>query len=148
MRSMPAAYLIILIALDHLSERSAAAQSPDTGWQTRPKLTVNIDLLPRTRISTWGELQHGVNFSYQRWRTGAILSRRLKPIMKSHRTEIDEENEHYLVLGGGYEYLHTVQNRSKRIENRTIAEVTSRVHVGRVRLRERNRAEFRWVNGV
>ena len=69
-------------------------------------------------------------------------------LMKSHRTEIDEENEHHLVLGGGYEYLHTVQNGSKRIENRTIAEVTSRVHVGRVRLRDRNRGEFRWVNGV
>jgi hypothetical protein len=133
--------------LDNLSEQSAAAQDPDTGWQARPKLTVNIELLPGTRISTWGELQHGVNFSYQRWRTGAMLTHRLKPIVNSH-PEIDEDDDHYLVLGAGYEYLHTVQNSSKRIENRTIAEATSRVHLRRVRLRDRNRTEFRWVNGV
>jgi hypothetical protein len=90
-------------------------------------VTVAIDLLPRTGIETWGELQHGLNFSFQRWRGGAILNRRMKPILKPHRRDIDENNEHYLVFGAGYEYLHTVQNGSTNIENRIIAQATPRV---------------------
>jgi uncharacterized protein DUF2490 len=105
-------------------------------------------LLPGTRLQSWGELQHGVNFSFQRWRTGAILSHRMKPILNFHREEINEENKHYLVFGGGYEYLHTVQNASTKIENRIIAEATPRVLFTGVLLADRNRGEFRWVNGV
>jgi len=105
-------------------------------------------MLPRVRLQTWGELQHGWNFSYQRWRTGALLSHRLKPILKPHSEDIDEENEHYLVLGGGYEYLHTVQDADKKIENRIIAEATQRLVLTRLLLADRNRGEFRWVNGV
>src|SRR5262245_38391268 len=122
MRLKHSASLWILLALHNLNGISVAEQTPDTGWEVRPKLTDNADLLARTRLQTWVELQHGVNFSFQRWRSGAIISRRLKPILKQHRHDIDEENEHYLVLGGGYEYLHTVQNGSTKIENRIIAQ--------------------------
>src|SRR5262249_38520810 len=109
MRLKQAATLWILFALHNLNGMSVAVQGPDTGWEVRPKLTANTDLLARTRLHTWVELQHGVNFSFQRWRSGAIISRRLRPILKQHRQYIDQENEHYLVFGGGYEYLHTVQ---------------------------------------
>jgi hypothetical protein len=125
------------------------SQTPDTGWETRPKVVAEIDLLPRTRIETWGELEHGVNFSFQRWRTGAIVSRRLKPILKPHRHDINEEKEHHLVFGAGYEHLHTVQNGSLKIENRIITQVTPHYVPGAgVLLTDRNRAEFRWVNGA
>jgi hypothetical protein len=127
---------------------SASGQAPDVGWETRPKVMAAIELFPRTRIETWGELQHGVNFSFQRWRAGALLDRRMKPILKPHRVDIDEDNEHYLEFGSGYEYLHTVQNGSKRIENRIIAQVTPRVLFKGLLLSDRHRAEFRWVNGV
>ena len=143
-----AAGLFMVIALDNLNETNAAAQAPDTGWETRPKLTTAIELLPRTRLQAWGELQHGVNFPFQRWRTGAILSRRMKPILKLDRDDIDENDKHYLVFGAGYEYLHTVQNRNTNIENRIIAEATPRVPFARLVLSDRTRGEFRWVNGV
>ncbi len=141
----PVAGLLILCILNGAS---AEAQHSDTGWEDRPKLTAAIELLPRTRLQAWGELEHGLNFSFQRWRTGAILSHRVKPILKSHREEIDEEYEHYLVLGAGYEYLHTVENVSTKIENRIIAEATPRVLFTHLLLADRNRGEFRWVKGV
>jgi len=50
----------------------------------------------------------------------------MRPILKPHRRDIDENNEHYLVFGAGYEYLHTVQNGGKKIENRIIAQATPR----------------------
>src|SRR5262245_50774342 len=122
MKLKPVAGLFIVFALRNLNWTSAAGQSPDTGWEDRPKVAVGCDLLPRTRIETSAENHHGLNFSFQRWRTGAILERRMKPILKAHRPDIDENNEHYLALGAGYEYLHTVQNSSKKIENRIIAQ--------------------------
>jgi len=72
----------------------------------------------------------------------------MKPILKSHQSYIDEERNHYLVLGIGYEYLHTVQNGSTKIENRIIAEVTPRFPLGSLLLSDRNRTEYRWVNGA
>jgi hypothetical protein len=125
-----------------------AAQSSDEGWEGRPKLTVSIDFLSRTRLEVWGELQHGWNFSFHRWRTGAIVSYRLRPIVNFHQNEIDEEKKHHLVLGAGYEYLHTVQGTGTKIENRLLSEATPRVLLKRVLLADRNRTEFRWVNGV
>ena len=72
----------------------------------------------------------------------------MKPILKPHRRDINENNEHYLVFAAGYEYLHTVQNGRKTIENRIIAQATPRVLFAGVLLSDRNRTEFRWVNGV
>jgi hypothetical protein len=148
MKLKPAAALFLLFVLRSLHGTSLAGQSPDTGWEARPKVTAAIDVLPRTRLETWGELQHGLNFSFQRWRGGTLLERRMKPILKAHRPDIDENKDHYLVFGAGYEYLHTVQNGSKEIENRIIAQVTPRVLFAGVLLSDRNRTEFRWVNGA
>jgi Protein of unknown function (DUF2490) len=148
MRLKPAASLLVLFALRTLNMTSVAEETPDTGWEDRPTVTVAVELLPRTGVVTWGELQHGLNFSFQRWRGGVILNRRMKPILKPHRPDIDENNEHYFVFGAGYEYLHTVQNSSTRIENRIIAEATPRVLFAGVLLSDRNRTEFRWVNGA
>src|SRR5262249_16760398 len=147
MRLNPAASLFILFALSDVT--TAVGQTPDTGWETRPKVLAAIELVPRTRIETWVELQHGVNFSFQRWRTGALLDYRIKPILKIHRDDIDEDKNHYLVFAAGYEYLHTVQNGSKRIQNRILAQVTPHIPLfAGLLLSNRNRTEFRWVNGA
>jgi hypothetical protein len=132
-----------------LNATLALGQAPDTGWELRPKVTADVELLPRTRIQTWVERHDGLNFSFRRWRGGALLNRRLKPILKAHRHDIDEENEHYLVFGAGYEYLHTIQNGSLKVENRIITQVTPHYLPGAgFLITDRNRAEFRWVNGV
>ena len=148
-RSKPLASLLVVLAVSYLNVMSFAQQEPDTAWEVRPKVNAAIDLVSRTRIQVWGELQDGVNFSFNRWRTGALLTYRLKPILKLHPRDIDEDRNHYLVFGGGYEYLHTVQNNNKKIENRVIAQATPHIPLfAGLLLSDRNRAEFRWVNGV
>jgi hypothetical protein len=143
----PTVCLLALFTLLNLNQTSAG-QTSDTGWETRPKVTAAIDVLPRTRFQNWVEPQHGVDFSFQRWRTGAIVSHRMKPILKTHPEEIDEEKEYYLVFGGGYEYLHTVQNGKTMIEDRVIVEATQHLVLAGLMLGDRNRGEFRWVNGA
>ena len=144
---MRAGSLVILLTCLDLT--ISLGQTPDTGWELRPKVTADIELLPRLRIQTWVENHDGLNYRFDRWRTGALLNRRLKPILKPHRQDIDDEKEHHLVFGAGYEYLHTIQNGSLKIENRILTQVTPNYAPGAgLLITDRNRAEFRWVNGV
>ena len=50
MRLKPVAGLLVLFAL---RTTSVPGQTPDTGWEGRPKVTATIQLLPRTGIETW-----------------------------------------------------------------------------------------------
>jgi hypothetical protein len=149
MRLRPGASLLIFLILSHLNVARVRGQAPDTGWEVRPKIVADIELTPRTRLQTWGELQDGLNFSLQRWEGGALLNRRLKRILRPHKQSIDEENEHYLVFGAGYEYLHTVRNSGSRRQSRVIVQATPNYTIpGGFLLSDRNRVEFRWINGA
>lgn len=147
-RLLSTTYLLVLLA-PCLNATIAVGQAPDTGWQIRPKLVADIELIPRTRLQIWGELQDGVNYSFQRWRAGAMLDRRMRPILRPHKPSIDEENNHYLVFGAGYEYLHTIQNGRSRRESRIIVQATPNYAIpGNFLLSDRNRVQLRWANGV
>ena len=125
-----------------------SGQVQDTEWEARPKVVSAIDLLPRTRLETWVESQSGLDFPFQRWRTGSLLSRRMKPILNLRLRDIDEDNDNYLVLGGGYEYLHTIDRGSLKIDNTITAYATPHILFAGLLLSDRNRTEFRWINGV
>ena len=148
MRLRLAASLLLISALPHLGVTRADAQNDGSGWQARPKMNAAMEFLPQTRVQTWGELQNGIDISFQRWRAGGMLNRRLKPLVNSPTWELDVENQHHLVFGTGYEYLHTVQHGRRTNENRAIVEVTPRLLFSSLLLADRNRTEFRWKNGV
>jgi hypothetical protein len=148
MRLKRLASCVLLAALPYLDGTIAAGQVGETEWEGRPKAVSAIDLLPRTRLDTWVESQQGLDFSFQRWRTGGLLSRRMKPILNMHLRDIDENNDHYLVLDGGYEYLHTIDRGSRYIENDIIVDATPHILLAGLLLSNRNRIEFRWINGV
>lgn len=134
--------LLFLIGKDTLGQTSA------TATEVWPKLTATVELGSNTRIQLWGQKQDGEDFDFNEWKIGALVSYRMKRILKPHLGDIDEENEHNLVLGGGYEYLHTDQNNETKREHRIILEGTPRHILGPgVLLQDRNRVELRWVDG-
>lgn len=122
------------------------SQSPTTAAEVWPKLSATFDLRPKTRLQLFGGSQDGGDFQ---WSGGAIVSYRMRRLVKVLGTDIDDENEHLLVLGAGYEYLRTIESDKTKSENRIIAQGTGRYGPGTgVRVTDRNRLEFRWVNGV
>lgn len=139
---------LVLVFAALLKATMVAGQVSATVWEARPKLVSAIDLLPRTRLETWVESQQGLDFSFQRWRTGGLLNRRIKPILNLRLRDIDEDNDNYLVIGGGYEYLHTVARGHLTIDNTIIAYATPHILFAGLLLSDRNRSEFRWINGV
>lgn len=85
---------------------------------------------------------------YEQVDAGLGLGYQWKTIQKPHLENIDPEKEHIFLLGGGYEYLHTVSGKPK-YENRLVVEALAGTRpVSRLLIRNRNRVEFRWVNGV
>jgi hypothetical protein len=113
-----------------------------------PKLNVNFDLRQQTRLQLSEGLEAGD--SYSKWTTAAMLSYRMKRRLIPDRRDNDEENHHVLVLGGGYEYLHDSQNGKIKNENRIVLAGTGHFTPlgGGLLLTERNRIEFRWVEGT
>ena len=80
---------------------------------------------------------------------GAKLSYRMRRIFIPSRRDNDEENQHVLVIAAGYEYLHTSQNSKVKNENRFGLSGTGHFTPGGgFLLTDRNRIEFRWVDGT
>jgi hypothetical protein len=129
---------------------SAAAQTTTTSyWEAWPAVKANFELTKQTRLQIYGETENGEDFGYLQWKAGALLNYRMKEIVRPHHRDIDEENEYYLVLGVGYEYLDTSSSSSTKRENRLMIQATPRhIPFAGVVFQDRNRVEFRWVNGA
>jgi uncharacterized protein DUF2490 len=149
MRIRTSPILLIAIAFLFLKDADALGQTPaGAASEFWPAVKTSIELRRQTRLQLSAGKQDGEDFDYQQWKVGAMLSYRMKRILKLPRADADEENEHYLVIGAGYEYLRTNQNDTTKSEHRIIIEATPRYIPGAgFLLTDRNRIEFRWVNG-
>ena len=119
--------LLLFLVLPLLSAGNARAQTPAAEKEVWPKLSATFELRPQTRLQVFWQLQNGEDSAYIQWNVGAMVSYRMKRIARRHETDIDEENEHVVVLGAGYEYLQTTQNDKTRRENRILVQGTGRL---------------------
>jgi hypothetical protein len=139
--------LIDLICLSLVCVAAVEAQTPNADPQVWPAVNVNVELRDKTRLQLTQGLEAGD--TYRKWTTAAMLSYRMKRLLIPSRRENDEENLHVLVIAGGYEYLHASQNGKTKNENRIALSGTGHFTPGGgFLLTDRNRIEFRWVDGV
>ncbi len=134
------------IALLLLIGDPAAAQTSEELW---PKVKVAIELRSKTRLEISGEKQSGEDLARTQWKVGIIGSYRLKRLVKAHLGDIDDEKNHFMTLGAGYEYLYTNDNGSTKTEKRLVVQGVPHYFIPRAELllQDRSRIEFRWVNG-
>jgi uncharacterized protein DUF2490 len=141
--------LVSVAILACSSSNTVLAQESDAVWQARPAVTTNIDFGSHARVQVFGRFEGGIDYSYRRVRTGAAFSYRMNRIMRPHRPGIDDEDEHNLVVGGGYEYLDRNENHRTTREQRVSVDATPRYLLGAGFLAtDRNRVEFRWIDGT
>lgn len=129
---------------------AARAQLPSTagqGWYTG---NVWIQLPHHLRFLATGELNAGTNYSYEQWTAGGGIAYQWKRVTKlTHLVNINSDKESRLVVGAGYEYLWTDQEGTSTSEDRIVVAATPRYRpFGRWLLEDRNRFEFRWVDGA
>jgi len=129
---------------------AAHAQLPATGGQGWYIGNVWVQLPHHLRFLAAGELNAGTNYSYQQWSAGGGLAYQWKRVTElTHLININSDKESRLVFATGYEYLWTEQEGSTTAEDRLLVEATPRYRpFGRWLLEDRNRVEFRWVDGA
>jgi hypothetical protein len=129
---------------------SAQSQSDTTNGEFWPAADFHIQLPDNYRLLGFVESKRGEDFPYQQLDLGIGLGYQWKKIRKPHLKNIDPDKEHSFLFGGGYEYLRTLQaGKNTSYENRLVLEGLPRFRpVSRLLVSDRNRVEFRWVNGV
>lgn len=132
--------VLLLVATSGVAQTSG---SEPEGWFS---VKAAFDLRSRTRLNLSEEIENGAGF--RQWSTGVMISYRMKRILSLRGADVDEEKEHNFVFGTGYEYLRTNDNGKIKNENRLPIQGTVRHKPGLgFLLTDRNRVEFRWVNG-
>ncbi len=125
-----------------------SGQTPETAGEFWPTIDIHAQLRSDVRLLAIGGLESGEDFAYRQWFAGAGLGYQWERFSKPHPANIDPDKEHVLVAGVGYEYLDTVQSGSTKRENRLVVEATPRLRPPfELLVSDRNRVEFRWVNG-
>lgn len=61
---------------------------------------------------------------------------------------INPDKEHMFVFGGGYEYLRTLSGKAKTENRMVVTTVAGFRPLSQLLVRDRNRVEFRRVNGA
>ena len=137
----------MLLALG--SARDGFAQLPSTGTQGWYTGNVWVQFPGHLRFLGTAELNAGTNYSYDQWIAGGAFAYQWKHINRiDHLVNINSDKESRVVAGLGFEYLWTDKEGKSSGEDRVVLLATPRYRPwGRWLLEDRNRLEFRWVDG-
>jgi hypothetical protein len=130
------------------AQAQAQTQTPSTENEIWPEVDAHIQLPSHLRVLTFIGLEQGIGFPFQQWYPAAALGYQFKPILRQHLMNIDPDKEHYLVFGGGYEFLRTAQSGDVHHENRITIDATPGFLLPpEILVRDRSWLELRWVDG-
>lgn len=122
-------------------------QTSSTETEIWPEVDAHVQLPSHLRVLAFGGLEQGIDYPFQQWYSAAALGSQFKPILMKHLLNIDPDKEHYLVFGGGYEFLRTAQSGEVHHENRITIDATPGFRPSaRFLLRDRNWVELRWID--
>jgi hypothetical protein len=141
-------FVLAIAALAILLGRASFAQTTETSGAFWPGADLHLQLTPNLRALAFAESRTDQDFPYRQVDFGGGLGLQWWRFTQPHAEDIDPDKENYLVTAAGYEHLQTFQSGNDTIENRLAVEATPRFRLGdRLLLSDRNRVEFRWVNG-
>ena len=143
------ALLAALVLVTSMGITAWAQDYDNTVGEFWPAAEAHVQFPEDWRLLGFVGLKKGEDFPYQQIYAGIGLGYQWKQITKPHLENIDPDKEHKFVFGGGYERLQTVSSGKTSYENRLVLQVVAGFRpASRLLLSDRNRVEFRWVNGV
>jgi hypothetical protein len=147
--SWPARVLVFLV-LPLTAAGMTQAQTSDSAKEFWPTVKATIELRPKTRVQLYTGKQNGEDLARTQWTYGVMGSYRMKRLVQVGFDDIDDEKNHILTLGAGFEYLRTNDDDSVKTERRIVVQGTPTYLIPGtgLHLQDRNRIEFRWVNGA
>lgn len=113
-----------------------------------PTVDAHVQLPHDWRILGFTGLKKGEDYPYQQVYLGGGLGYQWKRITKAHRANLNPDVEHHFVFAGGYERLQSISSGKTKDENRLGLQALASYRLGsRFLISDRNRVEFRWVDG-
>ena len=138
----------ILLLTTFLCSTLGWGQTSSTEAEVWTEVDAHIQLPSHLRVLAFSGLEQGIGFPFQQWYSAAALGYQFKPILVGHLLNIDPDKEHYLVFGGGYEFLRTAQSGEGHHENRITIDATPGFRPSaRFLVRDRSWIELRWIDG-
>ncbi|MBV8553437.1 MAG: DUF2490 domain-containing protein [Acidobacteriaceae bacterium] len=145
LRALLASSMVMISCAGALAQSSTALSEA----QVWPEADAHIEFPSHLRLLVFSGVQQGVDYPYQQWYSSAGLGYQFKPIRLPHLVNIDPDKEFHFLAGAGYEFLRTIQSGKVKNEDRIIVEMTFSFRLpSEFLLQDRNRVEFRWVNGA
>jgi hypothetical protein len=130
------------------SGAAGQSQTSDTETLAWPEVDAHLQLPSHLRFLAFSGVEQAIDYPYQQWYAALALGYQFKPILRPHTKNIDPDKEHYLVFGGGYEFLRTVQSGVVKHENRVTIDATPGFFLpAKLLVRDRNWVELRWIDG-
>lgn len=141
--------LLVAVGLVLVSGGCASGQTSNAATEAWPAVRATFEIEPRLGVQVFYEKHDGEDVSRSQWKVGTMFSYRMKRMLQRHRDDIEHENLYNLVVGAGYEFVQTKQSNGTKREHRLMLQTTPKYTPGgKVLLQDRNRVEFRWVDGV
>jgi len=146
---LKACIALLSLAIIFCPHARGQSQSQTTENEVWPEFDAHVQLAHDWRALAFTGVEQGVGYPYQQWYAAGAIGSQFLPILRPHTKNIDPDKEHYLLFGGGYEFLRTVQEGKLKHEDRITFDGTANFRVHKLYLaRDRNWVELRWVNGV
>jgi len=134
-----------MFCCSYAAGQSTGAATENEAW---PEADFHVEFPSHLRLLTFAGVEQAVGYPFQQWYAAAALEYQFKPILRPHWINIDPDKEHYLLFGGGYEFLRTTHSGQVSHEDRITMDATPGFRpLSRLLLRDRNWVEFRWIDG-
>lgn len=125
-----------------------SAQELGTVTEFDPGISVAVDLPKRMRLDVYAGREKSEEIGAAKNKIGVGISIRAKSKFKRLLDAADSDKQHLLVVGAIYEYSVASEQNSISREHKLMLDATLRYDLpGKLLLSNRNRFEFRWVNG-
>lgn len=127
---------------------SGQAQDQHVVTEVDPGIGIAIDLDRRFRLDFFAGREKSEELESSKAILSGGLSFRTKPVFKSFLDNVDSDKQHVLVAAVTYEHSRASEAGEKTIEHKLMFDGTARWEFpNKVLMNNRNRVEFRWVNG-
>jgi hypothetical protein len=148
MKSASIAVFIALLSLVLAADKSVHGQSSGAITELDPGTAIAVDLSHRFRLDLYTGREKSEEIHNSKVKFGGGVTVRMKPVLKRFLDAFDTDKQHVLALAAIYEYsIASEQGETKR-EHKLMIDATGRYAFSSDLLfSDRNRLEFRWVNG-
>jgi len=126
----------------------AAGQEDGHASEFDPSVWVLLELNKHSRLDFYTGRERSQELDSSKWKVGVGASIRVRPLFNLF-DEDDPDKKYTLVLGTVFEHSKTSEGTETRIEDKVALDAWGRwaFKKPKILITDRNRLEFRWVNG-